>query len=802
MLLFYLKLIFRRNSSRPQHSILLLLSLCIGFITSILVITWISDELSYDKHHEKSDRLYRLTVKIDDPQNDFRWDFARSNFGWLMHMPDQIPGIEGMVRMGTWHEGIVKVGDQVWDEKIFNADSTLTDMFTIRFIAGNPQTCLSQPRQVIISETRAKKFFGDKNPLDETIYLYGGRNPEPVPYLVTGVFEDFPSNSHMNFNLLASYDNPKEPARWAYYYLLLEENTNPETILGSFNDFATNYTAEQYLSTLFPDLQRITDIHLHSAKDRELQQNGSIKQVYIVGGLGLMVLFIVLINFFNLRYVFLIKDIRSLNILRLNGAKTQGIYQYLITESFLLNLVSALISLYMVFLALPWFNQLLGKQQAAGMENLFRISFISLTLLMIISTLTGILPFLIFQFGNYLKGLGTQTVHSGPLIRFARPKAMKTIIGLQYVISFVLIIAIFAVNGQLKIFLDNRLGNEHANIIALENIPVQSINRFDVFRNLLLGSPLIHDVTSSMEKPGQEIRDMGHFETTGVPADNATKLLYICPVDDNFFGFYNIPILAGNDFPRYSGNDTLAENFILNEKAVQYFGWEPQEAIGKPFRLHHNNASGEMGRIIGVVQDFQPSSMKEEIRPYVFLQKSFWLFSAQIQYDTSRTQESIAEIEQAWKSVYPGFPLMYGFVDDIYRDVYKSEYQLKNISILLCILALLLSAIGLFGITAIVYASKTKEIGIRKVNGANTLIITRWLLKDISQPIIWSLVFAIPLAWYITESWLENYVYRFYQHPWMYILGSVILIGSALLTIIWQSWNAARMNPVDALKYE
>jgi putative ABC transport system permease protein len=804
MLLFYLKLIFRRNSSRPQHPFIVLLSLCIGFIASILVITWMMDELSYDRYHEKADRTYRLTVRIDDDEMGFHWDFARSSFGWLMHMPDHIPGIEAMVRLGTWHEGIVKVDDQVWDENIYSADTTLTDVFTLPFIAGNPQTCLSQPRQVIISENRAKKFFGDKSPIDETIYLYGGRNPEPVPYLVTGVFKDFPANSHMDFHLLASFENPKDPARWAYYYLLLEENSKPERILESFNEFALNFTAEQYLSTLFPELQKITDIHLHSAKDRELKQNGSIKQVILVGGMGLLVLFITFFNFFNLRYVFLIKDIRALNILRLNGSKIQGIYTYLFTESFLFNLMAALISFYLAFLALPWFNQLLGKQPTAGTESLFMISLVSLSILIISLTLIGILPFLIFRFGHYLRTIGTQKVHSGPIhgIRISRPKVLKTIIGLQYVISFVLIIAIFTVNGQLKILLENRLGNEHNNIIALDNIPVQSINKFDAFRNLLLGSPLITDVTSSMEKPGQEIRDMANFETTGLSVDSANKLLYLCPVDDNFFRFYNIPIIAGYDFPRYSGNDSIAENFILNERAVKYLGWEPHEAIGKPIRLHHNHASGETGRIIGVVKDFQPSSMKQEIRPYVFLQKSFWLFSAQILYDTTRTSESISVIEEAWRSVYPGFPLMYEFVDDIYRDVYKSEYQLKHLSILLCILAILLSAIGLFGITAIVYASKTKEIGIRKVNGANTETIMGWLLKDISKSILWALVIAIPLAWYVAELWLNNYVYRFYQNTWMYLLASGILICSAFITVIWQSRNAARMNPVDALKYQ
>jgi len=293
------------------------------------------------------------------------------------------------------------------------------------------------------------------------------------------------------------------------------------------------------------------------------------------------------------------------------------------------------------------------------------------------------------------------------------------------------------------------------------------------------------------------------FETTGIDNGTNKKLLYISPVDDNFFSFYNIKLKAGTSFPKFTGNDSLPDNYVLNEKAVACLGLKNnEEAIGKPFRLKNDYAFKKMGRIVGVVDNFQPSSVKKEIKPYVYFQKSYWLFSTQIKFDTARQTQSMCLIRNTWNKIYPDFPFRYTYVDDLYKSIYKSEFQLRNIGTVLCLMVLLLSALGLFGITGIVYEARTKEIGIRKVNGARFSQITSWLLKDILILVASALLIATPLSWYLMHNWLQNYAYKVTLNIWLFLLAGTIVIVLSLLTVSWQTWRASMRNPVESLRYE
>jgi putative ABC transport system permease protein len=384
----------------------------------------------------------------------------------------------------------------------------------------------------------------------------------------------------------------------------------------------------------------------------------------------------------------------------------------------------------------------------------------------------------------------------------ARSKVLKIFVGAQYVLTFLLLVAVIIVNSQLNFFMNNRLGNEQEKLININKIPCQVANKFHLFKEELLKNPLIKDVTCSMETPGEEIMDMVGFKTSGISEENAKKLIYLSPVDDNFFSFYRIKLVAGKSFPKFNGVDSSANSYILNEKAVKYLGWKNEEAIGKPFKLNIEYFAKELGHIVGVVSDFQPSSMKNEIKPYIYLQKSVWLFEAQVKYDTKQQEKCLSVIKDTWKRIYPDFPFEFEYVEDLYSKVYTNEIQLKNLSFILSVLASLLSAIGLLGITGLVYEAKTKEIGIRKVNGAKIVEILNWLIADIIVVVVVAIFIAVPLAYYFVSKWLDNYVYKTDLSPWIFIAGGLILIGIALLTVIWQTWKAATRNPVEALRYE
>jgi len=282
-------------------------------------------------------------------------------------------------------------------------------------------------------------------------------------------------------------------------------------------------------------------------------------------------------------------------------------------------------------------------------------------------------------------------------------------------------------------------------------------------------------------------------------------MIYVYPVDDNFFDFYNIKLANGRNFRKFEGNDTIHEDYILNETAVRYLGWKKEEAVGKPFSLkmdYNGKNIFKGGTIAGVVEDFQMSSMKNSIKPYAFFQKSFWLFSAQIKYDSAHLSDALIQIEKTWKKLYPDYPLEYDFVEDLYAKIYKNEIQLKNLSMALGIIAMFLSWLGLWGITGIIYEARTKEIGIRKINGAKIFQIVLWLLKDILIIVASALVFAIPISYYLMNQWLNNFSYKVHLSWWIFAFGGFIAFSIAVLTVSLKSWRVATRNPVEALRYE
>ncbi|MGD2035742.1 MAG: ABC transporter permease [Bacteroidales bacterium] len=803
MFINYLKLIFRKLFSKPLYPFISIFGLVTGFSAVLLVSLWIRDEISYDRFHPKVDRTYRLTVEIEDKSTGFHWNFARSWYGWLRNMPSDVPGVEKMVRLVRLKQGIVKVDERTWKEEIFNADSSLPDIFGMQFIAGDVHSCLSHPHQVILSESYARKYFGNEDPVDKTVYLYSSYTTEKTPFQVTGVFRDLPPNTHVHFNVVASHENPDEDFFWAYYYIVTDEKTRPKDILAGFQDFALKYVDENEMAKMTPHLQKISDIHLKSDKDRELEKNGSAALLKIIGILALFVLFITLFNFFNLRYVFLLRDTRPFKIFRFAGAHRGSIFLYQFSESIAYAVMAGFLSMTVVWIVYPYFNLLMGKNSLAGMSHFLTTTGLFLVVLILMAALAGILPLMLTKLSGFINDMAGITRTSATSVKpDTNPRLLKSLVGIQYISTFILIIAVVVVHGQVRLFMKNSLGNDKEKLLCLKGVPVQAVNRYQVFKEELLKSPLIQNVTSSMQNPGEDIRDMMGFETTGIDADTGNKLIYVSPVDDNFFDFYDIPIVAGNNFPEYNGDDSLPESFILNEKAVEYLGWNIDEAVGRPFHLKHQYTSKKFGRIVGVVKDFQPSTMKEEIHPYVFFQKSYWLYSAQIRYDTVRTGESLDFISNTWNSIYPDFPMEYEFVDNLYREIYKGEMQLRDMSIILCILALILSATGLFGITGITYEARTKEIGIRKVSGARTSGIMQWLLHDILIVVSMALLLGIPLSYFLAISWLKNYVYRITPPFWIYVLSGIALLGIALLTVCWQTWRAASRNPVETLRYE
>jgi putative ABC transport system permease protein len=425
--------------------------------------------------------------------------------------------------------------------------------------------------------------------------------------------------------------------------------------------------------------------------------------------------------------------------------------------------------------------------------------------LLLISVVAGLYPWIITNLQAFFQsrsGNHTSIFQKG---KHRKMPMARLLVIVQFVATVIILVMMYYTGKQVNFFMEQRLGGADEKILVVRNLPVQVINKYQVFKEKLLSNPVIYEVTSSFEDPADENMDMMYFETSGIAPDVETKMLYVYPADDNFFQFYNINFVAGNDFPEYYGNDSIQENYILNESALKILGWKAEEAIDKPFKLvfmlgDKNLFNG--GRIVGVIEDFQPSSMKNEIKPYVYFQKSFWLFSSQILYDQARTTEMLKYVEETWKDIYPGFPFEYTFIEDLYRKIYSNEIRLSNLAIILGIFSVILSALGLWALTGILYQSRTKELGIRRVNGASIIQVFWLLIKEVIIMQTLALIVGLTASWYLVNMWLNNFAYRVNLSFSIFLLAALFILIIALITAGYHAIRAASRNPVESLRYE
>jgi putative ABC transport system permease protein len=802
----HLNIIIRKLSQTPVLTSINILCLSVGMITIMFITIWIKDELSFDRFHPSSENIYRLSVKVDDNAAGYHSHFARSYFPWLFQIKDKVPGIKEIARLNFEHNSIIMTPKkEAFRTELILSDPSVFSVFWFSFIRGSASSAFEKPFSVILTESAASRYFGNSEALGQTVLIYCDRCTERKPYTVTGIVKDYPTNSHFHFDAIGNIDKPETYSDWAYYYLLLDGKTDPSSITEKFKSFASSYINDDYINNLTPDIQAVTDIHLKSKKDREIEENGNYRDVWLFLGLSFFVLFVALFNFINVRQVSLIKGRKTLSIMRIHGASRGELFLHQLVESLMLCFIAMGLALIIVMICLPSFNHFTGKSVTIAHVWDTPVWYIVVSGLLLISVIAGIYPFLISEIRNSMRSGSDRNYFSEPGSSGRKLRFTRVYVSLQFAASLILIITVLVVNRQVDFFMDNRLGSNMDKILCIKNIPVQIMNNYQVFKTELLKDPLIHDVTSSFENPAYENMDMMTFETTNVSDDIKDKHLFVYPADDNFFQFYNIKLLAGSNFPVYTGNDSLPEAYILNKRACDFLGWKPEDAIDKPFKFVMEMDGKNLfrgGRIVGVVEDFQMASMKNEIKPYGFFQKSFWMESVQIKFDTAQTKRAFETIKASFDKAFPGHPMQFEYVEDLYRKIYKNENQLKSLSLILGILAVLLSSLGLWGITGIIYQSKIKEIGIRKVNGAGRKNIIFWLLRDINLIVLLAILAGIPVSYILMRDWLINYPLRIALEWWMFVIPAIFIYLTAIFTVFWQAGKASMMNPVESLRCE
>jgi putative ABC transport system permease protein len=808
MFYIYLKIAVKNIFKLPVLSVLKIISLALAMLAVIFIALWVKDELSFDNRISNAQRLYRLTIEVNDPEHGLHSNFARCYQAWPNTLKSEFPEIEEITRISAIQDNIVKINEEKLYVRYHQVDTSFFRIFNIPLLVGNSSSVFSQLTNIVLSESTARKLYGGSNPLGRTLQMFCQNCSEKIEYHVTGIMKDIPRNSHFHMDMVGPIPLSENFSDWAYYYVLLKPGAKPSQLLEKFPAFFKKNKAEDEFKISKINLQPVRDIHLKSSKDRELDDNGTLTGIWIFIGIAAFVMGISLINFFNLRMAGMISHLKAAQTMKVFGATNNYVLYQIGIELLILILSSLVIAFIGVESLIHYFNTFSGKIiHLHSSDNLLLIAVIG-GILFLLSFITGLYPAIVLFARNklfYILPYQSSVISSSVLKRGIKPSLMKNLIVLQFIAAIILISGSMAIYKENTLLMSKSLGSKEANLVCVRHMPVQVVDKYLYFRSELMKSPLVKDVTSTFEDPADEALDKFKYETSGISDNAKDKFLYVYPVADNIFSFYKIPFVAGSDFPAYYGNDSVPESYILNESALGTLGWSAEEAVGKNFKLIFKLGNQNLfrgGKIDGIVRDFYTGSAKHKIEPTVYFQKKFWQFSCQVKVDTSRRVEALSFIKQTWNSVYVDYPFDYIYVDDLYMKIYKQELRQQKLLSVFTIFAMLISCMGLWSISSLITRQRTKEIGIRKVNGANTFDILYMMNSEFISLVIIAFVISMPLSWFLINRWLQNYSIRITIDAWIFLVAGLLALFSSLLTVSWQSYRAAKINPVKALRYE
>jgi putative ABC transport system permease protein len=812
----YLKIAFRNLMKYKAYSFINILGLAIGMACCILILLYVRDELSYDRFHENSDRIFRVTREWfnQDGTSSLHLGHVAPPIAPLMKI--DFPDIERVARLTGGGTTLVGYQSKYFEEPgFFFADAEIFDVFTLPFVKGDPKTALSDPNSVVITEEMAAKYFRDEDPLNQVINVDGEADLK-----VTGVIKNIPHNSHFHFDflgamkLLENFYGAEAFQNWGSNnyatYLLLPENYDIAQIEGQFPAFLDRHLTAAYERdtgappTVKPSISNklhlwpLTDIHLHSHLDSEIEPNGDIKNVYIFSSVAFFILLIACINFMNLATARSANRAKEVGLRKVVGADRQRLIQQFLGESVILSVVSLLLAILMVELALPVFSNFTGKMLELGLTQNLPMAAVLVGIALFVGILAGSYPAFFlsrFQPAFVLKGVKGSA-------RSAHSSLRKGLVIFQFAISIILIISVGVVNNQLEFCRTKNLGlnKEHLVILPASDEMVQ---RYPAFKNRLLQHPNITGVAASKRVPSARLLDSsGARIIDGEKSEPINFRIANVRVDHDFIDTYGMEIIAGRNFSTEFSTDST-EAFILNETAVKKIGWaSAADAIGKPFGYGSRN-----GKIIGVVKDFHYESLHVPITPVVLLIMPQNFNSISVRIRPERMEDITATLgflENVWQEYRPNFPFTYSFLDDRYDQLYLSEHKLGQIFSAFSALAIFIGCLGLFGLASYTAEQRTKEIGIRKVMGASVSNLVLLLSKDFTKLVAVATLVSWPLAYFAMTSWLQDFAYRININSQLltFFMAAGLALGIALVTVSYQAIKAALINPVNSLRYE
>jgi putative ABC transport system permease protein len=797
MLRSYLRIAARNILRHKSYAAINIGGLTIGVLCCLLILTYIRYEQSFDTFFPHADRVYRITEYQTFPGKDRQ--HVAVTAGLMAHtMKQEFPEVEAATRLVEWGKMVLRLGDQsVASEHVVYADSNFFSFFGFRLLSGDPTTALQAPYSIVLSRSFAGRLFGIEDPIGRSLTESHG-----IPLKVTGVVEDPPENSHIQFDLLMSWSSTTTAATAQYYswmnnwrtqgtysYLRLTHQADVEALQKRFPDFVKEHMPERVDSYVL-SLQPLLDIHLRSS-DLVYDFNaakGDATTVIVMSWIAIFILLIACVNFMNLATARSMQRAREVGMRKVVGAYRAQLVGQFFAESLLVAVMATGLGLLALEFLLPGFSRLAGRSLSFDIVRDPMLLIGALGIAVLAGLVAGSYPALhlsAFRLADVLKGSTTRGKRGTNLRR--------ALVVLQFAIAVTLIVGTLVIRKQLDYVLHARLGFDKEQLLVIDRPGPK--NQFDGVRAELLRNSAIVDVTGSSRVPGRNMPTYTAYPQVG-NGDQRWDLP-ILDVGYHFLDTYRIDLLQGRNFlPQFPADGQ--KSLIINETMARKLGW--QSAVGKQIRLGSPDAPART--VIGVVRDFHVKSLHDEIEPLMldYDPSSIYYLTARIQ--PGKIPEALTFIRSVVERVSPGTPFQYSFLDDEFNNMYHSDEQTAEIVGIFSFLAILVAALGLFGLASFTAEQRTKEIGIRKVLGASVSGLVSLLTREFVLLVLIANVIAWPITYLLMSRWLEEFAYRINIGLWSFVLAGVIAILIASATVSYQAIKAALANPVEALRYE
>jgi putative ABC transport system permease protein len=798
----FLKTAIRNLLKDKFHSFLNITGLALGLVAFLYIATFTFHEISFDNFHSKANRIYRCVAFIK--LGETAMNIPRSESPLAAAMKNDLPAVEASVRLYPNYNVNTLCNEKKFTEKeIWYADANVFEVFDFKLLEGDPKTALSSPNTILLTKYAAQKYFGNESPMGKSIFLGSDKDN----YVVTGILDKVPDNSHLQFEMLASFSTlpiSRKADEWGNFnntstYVVIKEGTNFKEFEKEFDISLRKYeepVVQKYVGVSLTELesrggflkhklQPLRDIHLNSTFSDETQTYGNLRFLIVLGITGILILIIACFNFVNLSTSRASLRAKEIGVKKIMGSTQKAIIYQILTESFLHCLIALIISVLFLLITLPllnYYSETIIKPEFF-LNPLTLITIVTIPL--IIALLAGSYPaFYIAAFNpvEIVKGKNT-AVNSKSLTRGA-------LVTLQFVVFIVLVFCTIIIHKQINFLRQQNPGFAKENVLVVKSTFYLGSNR-NSFKTELLKNPSVLSASYSSILPSTGGENSNPFSAKG---SDKSFIMNHMEADNDFQKTLKVQLIDGRFF---ADNVNLeSKNAIINEEAANLLGWSDCNE-----KYIHDNADGNDFKVIGIMKSFHIKSLREKTFPLVLKYNTSSDYLS-LRLEPGNLSQVIKTVKRQWENFRSDEPFEYFFLDQAFDAQYKSEERLAKIIGLSTSIAILIACFGLFGLVSFAATQKRKEIGVRKVNGARVSEILAMLNKDFVKWVVIAFVIATPVAWYAMHKWLENFAYRTSLSWWIFALAGVMALGIALLTVSWQSWKAATRNPVEALRYE